>query len=310
MTDRLPEPVGRFLREHFLEADVFDVVLRITLVYLLMDELQGPWAARVVVFVACAAGLGLALQRAPWVWAALTIALASKVGLDWIRVDNHAWLTAYWCGACWIATSVRDVRVLVRSGQGLIGFCMAFAVLWKALLVDDFMSGSFFLHTFLWDGRFAELAAVFGRIDPALLVENRAAVEAQIATTRVAPITLHGAPALLPISVALAWITVLLEGAIAVGFIAALVRGFGSAGARASGRFLASRDWLLIGFCFSTYILARVGPFGFLLATMGLAQCERDRSWTRIAYLASMVVVTLYDWLPWRAWLLWLAGPS
>jgi hypothetical protein len=310
MTERIPGALGRVLRSHFLAADAFDLVLRIGLVYLLIDELQGPYAVRVVVFIACGAGLALGQQRASWVWGALTAVLAAKVGLDWIRVDNHAWLTVYWCCACWIAVTLRDPRVLVRSGQGLIGFCMAFAVIWKVLLVDDFMSGSFFVHTFLWDGRFSELAAVLGRIDPALLAENRVMVEAQIATARLDSVMLHGAPLLVPISIALAWLTVLLEGAIAVAFIGALVRGVALVEGQPASRLFESRDWLLVAFCFSTYILARVGPFGFLLALMGLAQCERERPWARLAYLASMVVVTLYDWLPWRDWLLALLGPS
>ena len=99
------------------------------------------------------------------------------------------------------------------------------------------------------------------------------------------------------IGVALAWITVIVEGALAIGFLW-------------PGRstWLGFRDWLLVAFCYGTYAIAPVAGFGALLAILGLAQCPVERVWTRTAYLSALVVVYLHDWVPWRDWLLVIFG--
>ena len=49
----------------------------------------------------------------------------------------------------------------------------------------------------------------------------------------------------------------------------------------------------LLLFCATTYALAPVSGFGWLLATMGLAQCRRTQRALRGAYLAVFILIVL-----------------
>jgi hypothetical protein len=185
---------------------------------------------------------------------------------------------------------------LVTNGRLLIGGCMALATLWKAWLAPDFMSGDFFHHNFIWDARFSQMASILGPIDLDLLTANRRLSQLQLTAASPVAITLHTGPMLATLGVVLAWVTVILEGALAVGF---LLPG--------RGAWLGFRDWLLVAFCYGTYAIAPVAGFGALLAILGLAQCAPERIWTRSAYLSALVIVYLHDWMPWRDWMLQLA---
>ncbi len=293
MAEHLVDRVRAVWKREFVEADPIDFILRLTLVYLLIDELRGPWFARVIVLVACAVGLLMHQHRSPWLWGSIALAMAGKVATDWLRVDNHSWLTSYWCLAIWLCLSAREPRSLALNGRLLVGLCMAFATVWKAWLTPDFMNGEFFHHNFIWDPRFAQMASLLGPVDIDLLAANRHMSQMQLMSPTSDAITLHTGPMLAGIGVALAWITVIVEGALAIGFLW-------------PGRstWLGFRDWLLVAFCYGTYAIAPVAGFGALLAILGLAQCPVERVWARTAYLSALVVVYLHDWVPWRDWLL------
>jgi hypothetical protein len=52
-------------------------------------------------------------------------------------------------------------------------------------------------------------------------------------------------------------------------------------------------------FCGTTYALAPVAGFGWLLATMGLAQCHARQRVLRNAYVGVFVLILLYSEIPW-----------
>ena len=60
-----------------------------------------------------------------------------------------------------------------------------------------------------------------------------------------------------------------------------------------------ARDALLLGFAATTYAVATVEGFAWLLLAMGTAQCEPDRHRTRLAYLGVYALVLVYRELPW-----------
>ena len=69
-----------------------------------------------------------------------------------------------------------------------------------------------------------------------------------------------------------------------------------------------ARHGLLLTFCFTTYALAPVAGFGWLLATMGLAQCRPGQSVLRGAYVAVFILILMYSEIPWTGILAdWLA---
>ena len=55
----------------------------------------------------------------------------------------------------------------------------------------------------------------------------------------------------------------------------------------------------LLAFCVTTYALAPVAGFGWLIATMGLAQCRPNQPRWRGAYIAVFVLILLYSEIPW-----------
>ena len=62
-------------------------------------------------------------------------------------------------------------------------------------------------------------------------------------------------------------------------------------------------------FCATTYALAPVAGFGWLIATMGLAQCRPDQRRLRGAYVAVFLLILLYSEIPWTGVLAGVDGP-
>ena len=55
----------------------------------------------------------------------------------------------------------------------------------------------------------------------------------------------------------------------------------------------------LVLFCVTTYALAPVAGFGWLIATMGLAQCRPNQRTLRVAYITVFLLILLYSEIPW-----------
>ena len=60
-----------------------------------------------------------------------------------------------------------------------------------------------------------------------------------------------------------------------------------------------ARHALLLAFCITTYALAPVAGFGWLIATMGLAQCRPHQRWLPAAYVAVFILILMYAEVPW-----------
>ena len=56
---------------------------------------------------------------------------------------------------------------------------------------------------------------------------------------------------------------------------------------------------LLVLFCTTAYALAPVAGFGWLLVSMGIAQCEPERRRMRLAYLVAFALILLATRWPW-----------
>jgi len=59
------------------------------------------------------------------------------------------------------------------------------------------------------------------------------------------------------------------------------------------------RDIFLIIFCVTTYAVATVQGFGWLLIAMGVAQSDPGKWKIRIAYIAVYVLIIFYKEVPW-----------
>ena len=68
------------------------------------------------------------------------------------------------------------------------------------------------------------------------------------------------------------------------------------------------RDATLLLFCWTAYSFGSVTGFGWLLLTMGVAQCDDGRRRARFLYLATLVLVLIYARTPWSNFLTLLFG--
>ncbi len=70
------------------------------------------------------------------------------------------------------------------------------------------------------------------------------------------------------------------------------------------------RNVLLIAFGATTFAFATVRGFGWLLMTLGLAQCEDDERRARIGYVATLLLIEVYYSVPWTRMLIDALGLS
>jgi hypothetical protein len=267
-----------------------DSVLTLTAIVLLLRPLDLWWVAPVVIAAACLSLLSPAVRRAPITWILIAALIGVRIAAVWPLADNHIYLLAYWCLAIGLAlSSVAPAATLSTNSRLLLGAAFALAVLWKAALSPDYVDGRFFRVTLLTDERFGDASLVFGGLSREQMAQNREFLKplpegAELLT----PPSFVEPPRLRAFAAAATWGGLILEGLIA---IACLVP--------PNARLDLARHALLLTFCFTTYALAPVAGFGWLLATMGLAQCRPSQSFLRGAYVAVFILILMYSEIPW-----------
>jgi hypothetical protein len=267
---------------------------RLTLATLLLAPI-GAWLVRPAVAVLAVAGLVVpALARSRALWLALAALAALRVAADWPMSDNHGYLLAVWCLALGLGSGAGEPgrAALARNARLLIGIAFALATLQKVLVSPDFTDGTFFRWALAVDPRFEELGRLLGR-DDAALERTRALLEAPPGEPVPPGAEFVETPALYAAALALTGATLALEGAVALAFLVP-----------PRWRVARARDALLALFCATTYLVAPVAGFGWLLLAMGSAQAQGRRS--RALLLAAFALVVFYEEVPWLAL---LAGP-
>jgi hypothetical protein len=232
--------------------------------------------------------LGLLLPAAALaapLWVALAALTALRVLLDWPMSDNHGYLLSIWCVALAVSLAApRPRAVLAGNARLLIGLAFALATLQK-LMAPDYLDGTFFRWALAEDPRFEALGASLGR-SGADLERTRAWLDAGPGAPGGAAFV--ETPALRSAAALLTWATFLFEGAVALAFLSPRALSLSRA-----------RDPALAAFCVLTYAIAPVAGFGWLLVSMGVAQCEGPR--TRWLYLAAFAAILLHHEIAWLA---------
>lgn len=258
---------------------------------LLLLHAEKLWYVKVPVLGLALAALVLPLARkSPAVWFTLTCFLAAGLLDNWQAADNHKYLMTYWCLALFLA-ALRggDEAQLASSARWLLGLTFLFATAWK-LIAADFWSGGFFEYALMFDPRFSGKLEILGLVDPGFLELNEAGLRALMSyESVVTSVPVELAPRLGAIARFLTLWSIALEGAIAVAFLLPQNRWIGP-----------RRDALLLLFVVSTYLIAPVVGFGWLLIALGYTQCERQRGAWRMAYLLTLILLQAFrmPWLP------------
>jgi len=278
----------------------FELSLRLLLLALVLEP-PLLWFERMPVLLL--AGLGLAAPRAlraPALWLSLLAVLGALLVWNWPFPDNHDYLAALWCLAAACALASRDpAATLAHHGRRLLGITFLFATLWKLALSPDFVDGRFFRVTLLTDARFEQLAVLAGGMSFEEWERNDLAVDELLRSAPAeAGIELVEPPGIRRLAAALTLFTGAIEAALAVAFLWPPGRG--------PSRW---RHPLLLTFAASTFSFATVRGFGWLLMSLGVAQCAPEARRTRAAYLAVFALVALYHAVPWaRPLIHWLWG--
>ena len=283
----------RLLRPVPDEDGIVDPVLTLTAILLLLRPLDVWWIAPVVLAAACLSLLSPPVRRAPVTWILVALFVGARIVVVWPLSDNHIYLLAYWCLAIGLAlSSAAPAATLSASSRWLLGGAFAMAVLWKAVLSPDYVDGRFFRVTLLTDQRFADASLVFGGLSREQMAQNRAFLDplpegAELLT----PPPFVEPPRLRALAAVTTWGGLMLEGLIALTCLIPLQR------------LDIARHALLLAFCVTTYALAPVAGFGWLIATMGLAQCRPHQRSLLGAYVAVFLMILVYSEIPWAGML-------
>lgn len=280
----------RLLRPARDEDGVSDSVLTLTAIILLLRPLDVWWLAPFVLAAACLSLVLRAVRHAPLTWILVSLLVAARIVLVWPLSDNHVYLLAYWCLAIGLALSgSTPAATLSASSRWLLGAAFAMAVLWKAVLSPDYVDGRFFRVTLLTDERFADASLVFGGLSRDQMKENRAFLEPlPEGAELLSPPAFVEPPRLRAFAAVATWGGLILEALIA---LTCLIP--------AEGRLQLARHASVLAFCVTTYALAPVAGFGWLLATMGLAHCRPNQAPLHGGYVAVFILIVLYSEIPW-----------
>ncbi len=295
MTEALAAPWRSFV-DTISEMDSAELAIRLTLLYLLLKPVEVWFLHSPMLVLVAAALLSPGLGRSPLVWLLLTLLHAGQVLWTWDWIDNHQYLIVYWCLAICLSLRTDDsTRVLAINGRLLIAAPFAFALVWKLFLTSEFAGGQLFRELMLTDPRFQRMTEIFG-MSEALRFDNDMVLR-QLTNGRIAEGTLVEPAGHVLLARWMTWWTVVSETAIIIAMLLPRTKLADAA-----------RDITLLLFCWTAYTFGSVTGFGWLLLTMGVAQCPGERRRTRFVYLATFVLVLIYARTPWSDLLASLLG--
>lgn len=269
--------------------DGMDVSAGLTLALLILLHVDEAYYIRTPIVVLCtAAFVRRSLYRRASFWLAIALILFVKHYGTWYAMANHEYLINYWCLALGLSFLTPEPRKAIAvNARILIGLAFAFATLWK-VISRDFLDGTFFHFLLLTSEHFKYVAHMIGGLASETIRENQQAVLALYGNSSAIPtVQLHS-------SVSIPWIagfltvwTLILEASIAVSFLSPL------------GRLVSRwRDPLLLVFLVTTYLITPVVGFGWILAAMGVAQCNATFRQGPFLYVAAFLVIELFT-TPW-----------
>jgi hypothetical protein len=269
-----------------------DIQLGLPLRLLLLIPLLhpvGPWWLRGPTLLLCILGIGVPRTlRTPQLWLGLSLLGSVLVAYDWPLPDNHLYLMVYAQLAVGIALWSEDACTsLARSARLLVAATFAFATLWKVGLSPDFVDGTFFRVTLLDDQRFEWFVQLAGGLETEQLEAAQSALRQHVDGT-IAWIAMPELPTrFYRLADGLTAWTAVLEALVAVAFLWPRKRG--------PARL---RNVSLLLFCTTTFSVATVAGFGWLLCALGLAQSDQSVRRTRLAYVGVFLLILLYRELP------------
>jgi hypothetical protein len=228
-------------------------------------------------------------------WTLLALLVVYFDYTKWFVIDNHQYLLAYWVLTCTVAVYAQDTeRILRINAKILIGLAFLFATMWKIIGLEYF-DGHFLHYTMLIDSRMDVFAVFQGGLSPQTVSDNHQLLKTLLEYPELKSLPLTTTSSLLAFATLLCWLTILIEGLIALFFILPFAK------------IQAYRDVALLVFIFPTYIFFPVPGFGLTLCTMGISQVQSNHPKLFMGYLIAFVLMHLLQ-LPIEVWLIKYLG--
>jgi hypothetical protein len=269
--------------------DPLEVLPPLTLLHLLVHAPES-WYLQIVILPLFVLGLIFRTWlKTPAFWYVTAALFGGTIYLNWESSDNHKYLFVYWCLALCCTFSLRKGErhlALGRTSRLLIAFCMLLATFWKAA-TPQYMDCRFFTFELLCDDRFAYFTSWTTGLPLETLAANRELRDLLMSTPEaglsIQAVELAGVSQVAWLAQFLTWWTVIIEGLIGGLFLLP------------TGKWTnRCRNTLLLIFAITTYSVAPVRGFGWMLMLLGFAQCnDHDRGF-RWAYLGALLLIQAY----------------
>jgi len=281
---------GDRIADFVLERSTLDIARLLTLLLFILHGPKG-WYVKVPLIILSITGILIReVRSSPGFWFTIAMFMLAHDIVGWSSVDNHKWLYAWWCialGMTALAPPESQLSVIKINARLLIGLAMAFAVVWKLLSVD-YLDGTFFKWELLNDSRFRGVAQYVGGMDEQALNKNRDIRRSIHKSFRKDPKPIESAkmnsgPRIDAIALAMTWWTIIIEFLFA---LSCLWPGDGS--------IARLRALTILVFIATTYLLAPVQGFGWMVIVLGFVQCPEQYRKLRASFLLSLVLIYLY----------------
>jgi hypothetical protein len=268
------------------------VLLKRLSLLLVLLHAGASWHAGIVLEILALAGLLFPrLAADERLWIGLAVFQGVSVANAWATADNHKYLMAYWFVAMAIAHGPQVDRAarkayLAGASRWLIALSMGFAVLAK-LSHLDYLTGDFFHHALLFDDRFQTIVTWLGDIDRSTL--HDAAHQRSLLhhgfEWGCAPdsVSVSTTPTVSRLARFLTAWTLGIELLIALGFLFCRHRWVH-----------VSSHVLLTTFLLSTYAVATVSGFAWILTVLAFADAEVHLARFRWVYVIFLLILTAY----------------
>lgn len=266
---------------------IFELAASMTLVLVLLYAGRFWYLQIPLTILVTAAMMYRSLLRSDTFWFVITVVVAASNFHNWYYIDNHKYLITYWCLALYFSrlTTAPD-RSLRISARLLIGLAFFFATIWK-LISDDFINGTFFHYSLLMDDRFAGVATLFGGLSNEMFAKNHMAIRELLNYNSILQVIQFQDTIYVPlVAKIITWWTIIIEGLIAITFL------------WPDRKFISKwRDLFLLTFLLTTYLVAPVVGFGWVLIIMGMVQATSKMS--RLLYVLAFFILQIYL-VPWE----------
>ena len=274
--------------EEFNRKKTFELSTQFTLLTLLFSQVGNAYTRPFILSLAAIGLLSDQFRKQSALWFSLFLLTGFRVIDQWPMADNHAYLLSLWCLTLFLTTyRESSTKILANNARILIGLVFLLASFQK-ISAEDYLNGTFFRYLFLTDDRFEDFAILFGNISYQQIDDARRLLDAY----QFSPTQSHGE--IVPISaefhllvVIATWWNVLDQIVIACCFLSPT-----------NSLLFKNRDFVLLVFCITTYAVAPVPGFAWLLISMALAQSE-SKSRIVIAYLITFFIVLFYYQIHW-----------